>query len=47
MLYHQEAGMMTLVSYKGVKIPDLNMATMEHDTPMHTHDKPMTNKMGM
>lgn len=30
MLYHQERGMMTLVSYKGVKVPDLNMKTMGH-----------------
>jgi FtsP/CotA-like multicopper oxidase with cupredoxin domain len=30
MLYHQESGMMTLVSYKGVKVPDLNMTTMGH-----------------
>lgn len=30
MLYHQESGMMTLVSYKGVKIPDLDRATMGH-----------------
>lgn len=30
MLYHQESGMMTLVSYKGVKVPDLNMEMMRH-----------------
>lgn len=30
MLYHQESGMMTIVNYDGVKVPDLNMTAMMH-----------------
>lgn len=30
MLYHQESGMMTIINYDGVKMPDLNMTAMMH-----------------
>lgn len=30
MLYHQESGMMTIVNYEGVKMPDLKMAALKH-----------------
>ena len=30
MLYHQENGMMTIINYDGVKMPDLNMTAMMH-----------------
>lgn len=30
MLYHQESGMMTIVNYKGVKVPDFHKSMMGH-----------------